>query len=325
MFNFRAGDLVEVRSKDEILRTLDQDGKLDALPFMPEMQRYCGKRFRVFKSAHKTCDTITYRSMRRMKNAVHLEGVRCEGSSHGGCQARCLIFWKDTWLKPVDERNGATDTTVPPASGAAIDEATLIRKAQIAEDVFSCQATELNRATTELSRGDLGQYLEDLRSRNVRLRDLLRWIVFDIFTALSKIAGYRAFLWIFNRLARWLGGADYPVYQGTLTKTPDERLDLQPGELVRIKDREAIVRTLDTRNRNRGLSFDIELVNYCGGAFRVLQRVEKVIDEKTGKMIRFSNPSTILEGVTCQAYYKNRGCPRSSYHFLRDIWLTRFS
>ena len=33
----RKGDLVEVRSEEEILRTLDADGKLDGLPFMPEM------------------------------------------------------------------------------------------------------------------------------------------------------------------------------------------------------------------------------------------------------------------------------------------------
>src|SRR5262249_35222364 len=55
--NLRAGDLVEVRSEPEILATLDAEGRLDGLPFMPEMLQYCGQRFRVFKSAHKTCDT----------------------------------------------------------------------------------------------------------------------------------------------------------------------------------------------------------------------------------------------------------------------------
>src|SRR6267142_1519493 len=47
----RAGHWVEVRSADEILATLDDRGALDALPFMPEMLQYCGKRFRVFKRA----------------------------------------------------------------------------------------------------------------------------------------------------------------------------------------------------------------------------------------------------------------------------------
>ena len=54
----RAGDWVEVRSKEEILRSLDKNGRLEGLPFMPQMFQYCGKRFRVFKRAHKTCDTV---------------------------------------------------------------------------------------------------------------------------------------------------------------------------------------------------------------------------------------------------------------------------
>ena len=55
----RAGDWVEVRTKDEILRSLDKNGRLQELPFMPQMFGYCGKRFKVYKRAHKTCDTVT--------------------------------------------------------------------------------------------------------------------------------------------------------------------------------------------------------------------------------------------------------------------------
>ena len=54
----QAGDWVEVRSKEEILRSLDSSGRLDNMPFMPQMFQYCGKRFRVFKRAHKSCDTV---------------------------------------------------------------------------------------------------------------------------------------------------------------------------------------------------------------------------------------------------------------------------
>ena len=54
----RAGEWVEVKSKEEILRTLDTNGELDGMPFMPEMFAFCGKRFQVYKRAHKTCDTV---------------------------------------------------------------------------------------------------------------------------------------------------------------------------------------------------------------------------------------------------------------------------
>lgn len=84
---FKAGDVVEVRSREEILATLDAAGCLERMPFMPEMLRYCGKQFRVSAVAHKTCDTAYKTWGRSLNAAVHLEELRCDGSSHGGCQA----------------------------------------------------------------------------------------------------------------------------------------------------------------------------------------------------------------------------------------------
>ena len=51
----RAGDQVIVRSPEEILSTLDAQGTLDGLPFMPEMLDRCGKPFRVERRVEKTC------------------------------------------------------------------------------------------------------------------------------------------------------------------------------------------------------------------------------------------------------------------------------
>src|ERR1700726_4978131 len=101
--NLRAGEWVEIRSKSEILTTLDQQSQLDGLPFMPEMFAFCGRRFRVYKSAHKTCDYSVYPfHSRRLARTVHLE-TRCDGGAHGGCQAGCLLYWKYDWLKLVSE------------------------------------------------------------------------------------------------------------------------------------------------------------------------------------------------------------------------------
>jgi hypothetical protein len=95
-------DWVEVRSKEEILATLDKNGRLDDMPFMPPMFKYCGQRFRVFKSVRKTCDTITGEYFgRRLDDGGHLN-LRCDGQAYGGCQAGCLMFWKTAWLKPAN-------------------------------------------------------------------------------------------------------------------------------------------------------------------------------------------------------------------------------
>ncbi len=108
----RPGDLAEVKGPDEILQTLDADGTLDRLPFMPEMVELCGKRFRVAKRVMKACYTGTnlYDAMRgfRGNDVVTLDGVRCSGAAHDGCQKACQIFWRDAWLRKVDRAAGSS-------------------------------------------------------------------------------------------------------------------------------------------------------------------------------------------------------------------------
>ncbi len=96
----RAGDWVVVRSKEEILATLDEPARLDRLPFQPEMLAFCGRRLRVAKAAHKTCDTINKTGGRRMARCrAPREVPAATVRSHGGCMADCLFFWKEAWLK----------------------------------------------------------------------------------------------------------------------------------------------------------------------------------------------------------------------------------
>lgn len=321
------GEVVEVRSKAEILATLDENGRLDGLPFMPEMLKYCGQRFRVYKSAHKTCDTIEKTGARRIENAVHLEGLRCDGEAHGGCQASCLIFWKEAWLKRVHldkelsidgsalfiEKNSAENGIVGCTEAALMGAA---RKEGVPggsdHEAFVCQTTELTRATSPLVWWDISHYIRDITSGNVRLFEFTRVILIAIF----------------NTIQRCRGGRGYPsVPQGTLTKTPTATLDLQPGEVVQVKTKDEIASTLNTNQRNRGLWFDVEMVRYCEGKFKVLKRVEKIIDERTGKMMQLPNDCIILEGVACRAEFSGKRlfCPRSIYPYWREIWLERTS
>ncbi|HKQ39465.1 MAG TPA: hypothetical protein VJ063_15415, partial [Verrucomicrobiae bacterium] len=79
--DLRAGEWVQVRNKEEILSTLDKNGRLDELPFMPEMFEYCGRRLQVFKRAHKTCDPVNGLGGRRMEDTVHLQDIRCDGAA----------------------------------------------------------------------------------------------------------------------------------------------------------------------------------------------------------------------------------------------------
>jgi hypothetical protein len=332
VLDLRVGEVVEVRGEQEILATLDANGELDSLPFMPEMLQFCGARFRVDKLAIKLCDTIEWSGMYRMRNAVHLEGLRCDGQAHGGCQAGCLLYWKEAWLKRVEspppepsKRAEPPDSRAgPPAPAATCTHETLLRATRRAaatpdeEEVFSCQATELPRAApTYLPSWDLRQYLADVRSGNARAVQAVRALLVG---ALNEYQDWsRRFL---PRMLRIRGGGRFPRVEGTLDTTPVETLDLREGERVRVKDRAEIIATLDRGSRNRGMTFDPEMLKYCGREATVLRRVERIIDERTGRMLRLRNPCVVLEGVTCTADY-HRLCPRGIYPYWREIWLER--
>jgi hypothetical protein len=91
---------------------------------------------------------------------------------------------------------------------------------------------------------------------------------------------------------------------------------------VEIKSKDEIVQTLDASNRNRGMTFDPEMLKYCGRRARVLRRVERIIDEKTGRMLHLRNPCIILQDVICTSDY-HRLCPRGIYPYWRELWLRR--
>lgn len=310
----KAGDWVEVRSVPEILATLDKDGRVDGLPFMPEMLQFAGQRFQVTARADKTCDTISQTGGRRLLNTIHLE-TRCDGSAHGGCQASCLLFWKGEWLKPANEGTAAAGKDLPAAGPfdlAQLEAGTLQSGTLPDSDVrYSCQATELLKATTPLRWWDVRQYWRDWRSGNVRLAHLVR--------VLSMA--------VFNAVQRWRGGAyGFPhIPARTERATTDQKLGLREGEMVRVKGAQEIANTLDDNSKNRGLWFDAEMVRYCGGTYRVQQRVNQIIDEKSGKMLHFKNECIMLQGVVCQSEY-SRGrlcCPRRIASYWREAWLER--
>lgn len=323
----RAGDLVEVRSADEILATLDERGELDALPFMPEMVRFCGRRFVVAKVAGKVCDTMSGTGMRRMRRAVHLADVRCDGSAHGGCQTECLVYWKDAWLRRVDDGPGGGSAPGPTGptgpAGATLTVADLHDRTTAGaqpdgEDRYACQATELLRAAPEpLPFRALDQFVDDVRSGNVGVAATVRAVLVGLFNRGQALA-----VRVLPRRLWFRDGLRWGFVTGSLTTTPTGHTDLQPGELVRIRPKAEIMRTLNADLRNRGLGFEEEMARWCGREARVLRRVDRCIDERTGRLLTMKNPCIVLEGVVCEGAY-NANCPRSIYAFWREIWLER--
>jgi hypothetical protein len=321
--NLRVGHWVEIRSAQEILATLDVNGCLDGLPFMPEMLKFCGNRYRVFKRCNKVIDMVRKTGLRKMTGTVILENIRCDGCSHGGCQAGCHLLWKEIWLRRVPDGPHAGIESICAAKGIVDDFAmqtsqdypTLTTFAHESEhkspacEFYRCQATQIFDASSYLHWWDPRQYLVDLWSCNITLWEFLRGTLISLFNAVQVLRG----------------GCGYPCFgPGNNEKTPTLELNLMPGEFVQVKNKEEIQATLDRWSKNRGLWFDKEMIRYCGGRFRVLKRVERTIDEKTGRLIKLRNPCVILDGVTAKGDY-HRFNPQNEFIFWREIWLERVS
>ena len=155
------GDAVRIRSLEEISKTLDANGCLDGLPFMPEMAKFCGKTGTVYRIVDKIYDYGGRKDMRRMKDAVLIAGLRCDGGAHDGCQTRCYLLWKTAWITQADAP--ATVSRSMPIAFAP----TVIAQGNGTAKRYVCQFTELARASSRMSPWDPRQDLRPLLAGNV--------------------------------------------------------------------------------------------------------------------------------------------------------------
>jgi len=99
VLRLQPGEWVEVRSAKEIFATLDGYDKMRGLQFTPEMAKFCGRRFRVYKRVQNIILEGSGELRRINSPTVLLEGVICDGSAHGKCDKSCFLYWREQWLK----------------------------------------------------------------------------------------------------------------------------------------------------------------------------------------------------------------------------------
>ena len=298
----RPGDLVEVRSPDEILRTLDADGTVDHLPFMPEMVEFCGNRFRVARRVVKTCfyGSVSTMLTFRTDDVVTLDGLRCSGAAHDGCQKACTIFWRDAWLRKVDAAAAAGPVDVESRRRL---EASL--RTSTGPTTYFCQASELLKAAHPLARRErFGKCVSEVLAGNCSAVEMAR----------------RLGIWLVWRVRRVVRGE---FARGRHASTPVESLNLRPGETIEVKPIEHIIDTLNEAGRNRGLSFSPDMRLLCGARQKVKGRLDKIIVDGTGEMRHLKN-TVALEGSFCGcSQIAFGGCPRHELAYWREIWLRR--
>lgn len=299
---FKSGDLVRVKSAKEILSTLDAKGCLDGLPFMEEMIPFCGNQFKVLYRVEKTCrDTTDSMTVSEFihNNVIYLENVRCSGNNHGGCQRGCMIFWKEDWLELV-ENSGESIVLDDEDINKLKDR--LLTFTDIA--IYFCQSTALKNSVIDLNKYQrLKKIFVDVKSGTYTFTKAMSLIFVPIFRKIyKKIHDFQP--------------------RGRLNLTPDEILNLKSGEMVEVKSLKEILKTLDKYGKNKGLEFSPDMKDLCGKRFRVRNRLDKMIIERSGRLREVKN-TVILENVTCNCFYAFGGCPRKEFQYWREIWLKR--
>ena len=213
-----------------------------------------------------------------MKDAVVIEDLRCDGHGFGGCEASCLFIWKEVWLQRADNTAQNISTSVEPSCRTEADLWAATQLPPSADTVelgprYVCQATQMTAATKPLPFWSIPQFIEDYTSGNQRIGTILGAILFALYyrVAESGLGFGTPLRWLYDKIQGIRGKTPYVRRMGRLPlngPTPTMKLDLQPGELVRIKSHSEILDTVNLNLVNRGMGFHPELVPFCGQTFR---------------------------------------------------------
>jgi hypothetical protein len=280
---------------------------------MAEMKAFCGRRARVFRRVDKIYDYGRSKTLRRLDDAYLLAGFRCDGGAHGGCEAACYLLWKGCWLKRSDARARAERPPERAYSGAvhagpdaAADGAA---SAAAAAPRYRCQFTELAAASSAMSPWDYRQDLRPLFSGNVTFRAF----------ALAMLTRF------FNYAQRLRRGVGYPAMPApAIDSPPVPPRPLVPGDPVRVRSGGEIAKTLDASGRNRGLWFDMDMLNYCGRRSVVTKSVKRIIDDATGRMRIMKTPCIVLDGVNYEGE-PLRFVAQEEHLYWREVWVEPIS
>jgi hypothetical protein len=97
------GDIVRIKSRDQIKATLDNWNRLKGCAFMEEMWAYCDTTQRVLKKVEQFLDERDYH-IKKCKSVFLLDGIICNGTKDfGRCDRSCFFFWREEWIEKLNK------------------------------------------------------------------------------------------------------------------------------------------------------------------------------------------------------------------------------
>ena len=103
--DLQPGERVRVKSREEIARTLNEQGRNKGLWFDEEMLAYCGQEFRVRQRVRTFINDQDGKMVELRNEAITLEGVVCTGNHslrRWFCSREIYPYWRECWLERVD-------------------------------------------------------------------------------------------------------------------------------------------------------------------------------------------------------------------------------
>lgn len=277
-----------------VVATLDERGTTEGLPFMPEMISLCGQY-----GVRRPADRVCLNGFRKLDRVFHLDPLRCTGTAHDDCEAGCLLFWHERWLE-MAERQTPGIPTVAPSEMKNATETLHTLSVDASTGKYVCQATTVGQLGTELPLPGPQHLIPEFLHGRMGLRE-------------ARLL----FIWLGNYLLMWIHARIFRKNRSS----SKESLDLQVGDMVRVRSRLEILRTLGPGGCHYGLRVVPDMLRYCGKVYRVAGRVGRLIEPELGTMRQMSNECILLEGVTCSG--GRSLCSRREMFFWRDAWLSR--
>jgi hypothetical protein len=240
-----------------------------------------------------------------------LDDLRCSGRAHGGCQAGCRLYWKEAWLRPASESPVVRDDAYSELE-QLVTQNTETTASTAEEPTFRCQGTDWFDASEPVGWWNVRSFVREWTCGNVSFWRFLR-------TMTGIVIGETA-----RRLRLVPQDRSMPHDPSGEPVEIRAARGLEPGSLVEVRAKSEIAPTLDARGMLKGLWFDPnEMTLHCGKTFPVKGRVERFIDEKTGKLIRLKSDCYILDGAVCSGGRSDGKwfCQRAIYSWWREAWL----
>ena len=100
---YAAGQLVRIKSGEEISAGLDSAFERDGCAFMGPMGRWTGQIRAVKKLVYSCFDEFSQQMFRPRAPLYILEGLICEGDTgdfQPRCDRSCPLLWHEDWLEP---------------------------------------------------------------------------------------------------------------------------------------------------------------------------------------------------------------------------------